>query len=444
LVSAKSNAEGLFQELASLQAIAAGVAFRLDGHLAGWRDFHFDHSVHDDSSKRARRRSMRVMRRWIFSTAWKARLRRVSVIGTSHIQTKQPCQDYASGRILDADTIVLVCADGAGSASRSEVGSRFVCTSLLNIIATALENGLSLKDITRERVVEWHGTVSSPAESGGVSENVDLREFATTILTAIVGPSNALFSHIGDGVIVYGEGDEYRTPFWPQQGEYANTTYFLTGSDFEDQIALRELIARSTRWHFSQTACNHSHFIMPLGSVHSPFFQPMFTALRGAGEAWYPTEKAKHGGRDAHDRENISRRLSFHEQKADQGNEKRKPSDPGSYQSENAQMKPTRAEGLASYGTPRTGVSASVLDCVVPASDSLAFLALERIWEKTGSTCEQVGNRRSRGSDCLVLLPSRTPCMSIIQDRPTWNSAGEPRSSSSPAKDVPPISKTNS
>ncbi len=78
-----------------------------------------------------------------------------SVVGTSHTQTNQPCQDYATGRLLNVGggpTIVLACADGAGSASRSECGSRFVCTGLLSNIASALENGLGLKEITREQV----------------------------------------------------------------------------------------------------------------------------------------------------------------------------------------------------------------------------------------------------------------------------------------------------
>jgi hypothetical protein len=207
-----------------------------------------------------------------------------SVIGTSHVQTNQPCQDYASGRVLDVDTIVLVCADGAGSASRSEFGSRFVCTGLLNIITTTLENGLPLKDITRERVVEWHATVRRRLSLEACRENVDLREFATTILTAIVGPSQSLFSQIGDGVIVYGDGDEYRTPFWPQQGEYVNTTSFLTGSDFEDQLAFEGIDCQIDEVALLTDGLQPLALHYATRSVHSPFFQPMFTTLRDAND----------------------------------------------------------------------------------------------------------------------------------------------------------------
>lgn len=207
-----------------------------------------------------------------------------SVAGTSHVQTNQPCQDYATGRILDADTVVLVCADGAGSASRSQFGSRFVCTGLLNIIATALEGGLELKDVSRERVVDWHATVRRRLSLEACRENVDLREFASTVLMAIVGPSQALFSHIGDGVIVYGEEDVYKTPFWPQQGEYANTTYFLTGSDFEDQIAFEGIDRQIDEVAILTDGLQPLALHYASRSVHSPFFRPMFTALRDAGD----------------------------------------------------------------------------------------------------------------------------------------------------------------
>jgi hypothetical protein len=207
-----------------------------------------------------------------------------SVVGTSHTQTNQPCQDYATGRLVGEETIVLVCADGAGSASRSEFGSRFVCTGLLNIIASALENGLELKEITREQVVEWHGAVRRRLSLEACRDNVDLREFATTILTAILGPSQALFSHIGDGVIVYGDGDEYRTPFWPQQGEYVNTTYFLTGSDFEDHLLIEGIERRIDEVALLTDGLQPLALHYASRSVHSPFFEPMFTALRGAND----------------------------------------------------------------------------------------------------------------------------------------------------------------
>ena len=213
---------------------------------------------------------------------WKLLLE--SMIGTSHIQTNQPCQDFAVGRVLDAaDIVVLICADGAGSASHSKFGSHFVCNGLLNIIATDLAGGLALKDVTREHVVDWHAKVRQQLNLEASRENVDLREFATTVLTAIVGPSQAIFSHIGDGVIVYGDGDEFKTPSWPKQGEFANTTYFLTGSDFEDQISFNVIDQQIDEIALLTDGLQPLALHYATHSVHSPFFQPMFAALRDVG-----------------------------------------------------------------------------------------------------------------------------------------------------------------
>ena len=137
-----------------------------------------------------------------------------------------------------------------------------------------------MKDVTREHVVDWHAKVRQQLNLEASRENVDLREFATTVLTAIVGPSQAIFSHIGDGVIVYGDGDEFKTPSWPKQGEFVNTTYFLTGSDFEDQISFNVIDQQIDEIALLTDGLQPLALHYATHSVHSPFFQPMFAALR--------------------------------------------------------------------------------------------------------------------------------------------------------------------
>ena len=48
----------------------------------------------------------------------------------------------------------------------------------------------------------------------------------------------ALFFQIGDGCIVFGDKTGYSTVFWPEQGEYANMTYFVTDDDFLEHIRI--------------------------------------------------------------------------------------------------------------------------------------------------------------------------------------------------------------
>ena len=46
-----------------------------------------------------------------------------SVQGTSHLQSGLPCQDYCTGTIAGT-TLIAACADGAGSAELSQLGSK--------------------------------------------------------------------------------------------------------------------------------------------------------------------------------------------------------------------------------------------------------------------------------------------------------------------------------
>src|SRR5262249_18301201 len=74
----QDDAEGLLQELAGLQAVAAAVALGLHGGLAGRRHRHFDHAGHPGSSRRALSRSNRDIFWRDFSNAGNARLNRAS------------------------------------------------------------------------------------------------------------------------------------------------------------------------------------------------------------------------------------------------------------------------------------------------------------------------------------------------------------------------------
>ena len=64
-----------------------------------------------------------------------------SVPGSSHRRSGKPCQDYclAAELALGQETaLVMLCADGSGSAKHGENGSRVACESLLELIRDAL------------------------------------------------------------------------------------------------------------------------------------------------------------------------------------------------------------------------------------------------------------------------------------------------------------------
>src|SRR5262249_38182236 len=105
-----------------------------------------------------------------------------------------------------------------------------------------------------------------------------------TLLTAVVSKDAAVFSQIGDGAIVLAEADGYQPVFWPQMGEYASTTFFLTAPDFAERMAFR--IIESTVDELSLFTDGLQSLALHYASrnAHAPFFAPLFEGLRKASE----------------------------------------------------------------------------------------------------------------------------------------------------------------
>jgi hypothetical protein len=165
-----------------------------------------------------------------------------SCAGTSHLKSGQPCQDHASADVVEAGderALVAACADGAGSAAFSEVGARLACARIVQQITGAVENGLQVGQIDRAQVLQWCRAVRADLEAEAQGREVPMRELACTLLLAVVGKTAAAFAQIGDGAIVVRKDDAYQAAFWPQSGEYVNTTNFLTDTEWERRLEFK-------------------------------------------------------------------------------------------------------------------------------------------------------------------------------------------------------------
>ncbi len=64
-----------------------------------------------------------------------------------------------------------------------------------------------------------------------------MRDYACTLLFALVGVEAAVFRQIGDGVIVVNDqSSHWSWVFWPERGEFANTTFFVTDAVAADHL----------------------------------------------------------------------------------------------------------------------------------------------------------------------------------------------------------------
>ncbi len=156
-----------------------------------------------------------------------------SAIGTSHEKTGNPCQDACHCRIVqlgDGQEVLLgIASDGAGSASRSQIGSKITVQMFLEKFGTLIKSEEDMYLINRNLILNWLEEVKAQIHIQAENEGLSSREFACTVLGAIVGPNHSIFFQVGDGAIIISEEDtnDYGWIFWPQHGEFANQTNFI-------------------------------------------------------------------------------------------------------------------------------------------------------------------------------------------------------------------------
>jgi hypothetical protein len=132
--------------------------------------------------------------------------------------------------------VIFAVSDGAGSAKCSRDGAE----AALSAFAESIESRLqvipieALPSVARELIEEVRYQVKLRAMDLGV----EIRDCACTLLGAVLGKNRSFFFQLGDGAIVT-RADEpggiWQPVFWPQQGEYANTTYFVTQAEASSQ-----------------------------------------------------------------------------------------------------------------------------------------------------------------------------------------------------------------
>jgi hypothetical protein len=153
--------------------------------------------------------------------------------GTAHLKAGTGCADFAS--CLEAPSplgpaLVAVASDGAGSARYSATGAWIAVRVFTETAVRYLDRLESLRSLTPHMVDAWLDEIRERIILAAQRKEATPREFAATLVAAIVSGNDAAFIHIGDGAAVFRAGDsaEWIVPTWPAQGEYAATTFFVT------------------------------------------------------------------------------------------------------------------------------------------------------------------------------------------------------------------------
>ena len=219
-----------------------------------------------------------------------------SVMGSAHELDQTPCQDTHVVRTSPSGawTGVVVC-DGAGSAKFSkkgaEVASQNYADKLMEI-AIELEQrapGAWINDALIEGVVHIRHKLRA------VAGQDDLSHYHTTLLAVLVGPTGGVCVHIGDGAIFGGcfaeeDGRSLINANWflsePENGEYANETYFITEAGWIKHLRISPL--PPLEWIALATDGGAALALTAKNEIKSDFMPGLFQELQGGGTALSP------------------------------------------------------------------------------------------------------------------------------------------------------------
>jgi len=207
-----------------------------------------------------------------------------SVIGTSHEKAGLPCQDacgFLRFKCGDEDFLLAAVADGAGSAALSHVGS---FEAVNHLLATVSREILALPEITKDQMRKWMQDVLTHLASVAERENTTQAELACTLLFALVGNSEAIFAQIGDGGWVVEKDGGVIPATWPQNGEYANVTTFITTDGALEAMQFERLNGKILAVAGFTDGLQTLALNFLSRTAHAPFFKPMFDAINSCDD----------------------------------------------------------------------------------------------------------------------------------------------------------------
>jgi hypothetical protein len=207
-----------------------------------------------------------------------------SVIGTSHEAVRLPCQDAYSvvrAKLGDEDVLIVAIADGAGSASHSQIGSKEAVEHLTKLAASEIS---SIESIDHETIRKWYSNVLLHLKEVAVLESVEANDLACTLLLGVACKSGAVFAQVGDGAWVIEVDNVISAATWPEKGEFANVTAFLTTEGSLNRIQFKRYqgsvraIAGFTDGIENMVLNSAEH------TSYAPFFEKMFSPLRACDD----------------------------------------------------------------------------------------------------------------------------------------------------------------
>ena len=150
------------------------------------------------------------------------------VVGKSHIKAKKVCQDKTF-TYKENNTVVSALADGAGSYEYSDVGAIIACKSICKYLGDNFDELINISN-ANEVITKIVNHVLTDIEAKAEEMHCGKEQLSSTLLCVAIKNEDVMVFHVGDGLIAGLKNGELKTLTMPDNGEFANATYFITSS----------------------------------------------------------------------------------------------------------------------------------------------------------------------------------------------------------------------
>ena len=211
--------------------------------------------------------------------------------GRSHLLTNQVCQDRFVCSSDLAGWILVAVADGAGSASFADIGAEVAAASAVAELETAIIADLDPLEAVRSAMAAAKRSVEETADGAGHAP----RDYACTLLIVALGPEGGAGGQVGDGLIAVRDSDDGWTwVFWPQRGEYANVTRFLTEDEALTVAEFSALKPAIKEFAVMTDGLEPLALHYETRTAHTPFYEGIASHLRHHDQPGLAAELSQH------------------------------------------------------------------------------------------------------------------------------------------------------
>ncbi|MCX8506097.1 MAG: PP2C family serine/threonine-protein phosphatase [Alphaproteobacteria bacterium] len=209
-------------------------------------------------------------------------------VGRSHIYLNRGCEDDFAHTEAPGRVLIAVVSDGAGSVPFAAEGAQTICKTILQA-ATEFCQGRGdpsrplTPELDRTMILAWIEQARAALEVKATATRSPLNHYAATLLLACIGPHDAVIAQIGDGATVIATDNhqtEWQYVHWPQHGDFLNTTYFVTESDYAEHLLIAAPPSPITAVAMFSDGLERLLLSEQNRAAHSPFFTKIFAQFR--------------------------------------------------------------------------------------------------------------------------------------------------------------------